>query len=124
MERAQYREAGRQLVLQAFLRRVVNGASRIEREYALGSRRVDLLIVWPPETDRPGRYVVECKLLRSGRGRTIETGLAQTAAYMDLSGADAGHLVVFDMRAVRSWADRIYREEVTRDGAKITVWGA
>ena len=124
VERAQYREAGPQLVLQAFLHRVVNGASRIEREYALGSRRVDLLIVWPPDTGRPGKYVVECKLLRSGRDRTIETGLAQTAAYMDLSGADAGHLVVFDMRAGRSWADRIYREERTRDGAKITVWGA
>ena len=42
VERARYREAGPQLVLQAFLHRVVNGGSRIEREYALGSGRVDL----------------------------------------------------------------------------------
>ena len=36
---AQYTEAGPQLVLQAFLHRVVNARGRIEREYALGRRR-------------------------------------------------------------------------------------
>ena len=124
VERAQYREAGPQLVLQAFLHRVVNGSGRIERQYALGSRRVDLLVVWPPETGRRGRFVVECKLLRAGRARTIEKGLEQTAAYMDLSGASAGHLVIFDMRAGQSWGRRIFREERTWDGKRITVWGA
>ena len=123
VERANYKEAGPQLVLQAFLHRVVNGAGRIEREYALGSRRVDLLVVWPPETGRPGRFVVECKLLRGGRDRTVEKGLEQTARYMDLSGADSGHLVVFDMREGTSWEDRIFREERTWDGKRITVWG-
>ena len=123
VERADYREAGPQLVLQAFLHRVVNGAGRIEREYALGSRRVDLLIVWPPDTGRPGRFVVECKLLRGGRDRTVEKGLEQTARYMDLSGADSGHLIVFDMREGRSWEDRIFREAHTWEGKRITVWG-
>ena len=103
VERAQYREAGPQLVLQAFLHRVVNGAGRIEREYALRSRRVDLLIVWPSRTGPASRFVVECKLLRDSRARTIEKGLEQTAAYMDLSGADAGHLVVFDVRFGKNW---------------------
>ena len=124
IQRAQYREAGPQLVLQAFLHRIVNATGRIEREYALGSRRVDLLIVWPPETGRPARFVVECKLVRSGRARTIERGLEQTAAYMDTSGADGGHLVVFDMREGRSWEDRIFREERSWEGRAITVWGA
>ena len=123
VERAQYREAGPQLVLQAFLHRVVNGSGRIERQYALGSRRVDLLVVWPPETGRPGRFVVECKLLRAGRARTIEKGLEQTAVYMDLSGTSNGHLVIFDMRAGRSRGGRIFREERTWDGKRITVWG-
>jgi hypothetical protein len=123
VERAQYREAGPQLVLQAFLHRVVNGAGRIEREYALGSRRVDLLVIWPPEAGKPGRFVVECKLLRDGRARTIEKGLQQTAAYMDLCGTDAGHLVVFDVREGRDWAERIFREERAHDGKRITVWG-
>lgn len=127
IERAQYKEAGPQLVLQAFLHRVVNATGRIEREYALGSRRVDLLVIWPAGPGREeSRFVVECKLVRDGRSRSrvIEQGLEQTAAYMDTSGAEAGHLVVFDMRAGRSWAENIYREECARDGTPITVWGA
>ncbi|WP_420441523.1 AAA family ATPase [Candidatus Palauibacter sp.] len=126
VQRAQYTEAGPQLVLQAFLHRVVNGRGRIEREYALGSRRVDLLVVWPGGQGRAGRFVVECKLLKDGRSqaRTVERGLEQTAAYMDLSDADAGHLVIFDMREGRTWAEKIYREERERDGTPITVWGA
>ena len=126
VERAQYTEAGPQLVLQAFLHRVVNGRGRIEREYALGSRRVDLLVVWPRGQRRAGRFVVECKLLKDGRSpaRTIEQGLEQTAAYMDLCDADAGHLVIFDMREGRTWAEKIYREERQRNGMTVTVWGA
>ena len=124
IQRAQYREAGPQLVLQAFLHRVVNATGRIEREYALGSRRVDLLVVWPESDGGESRFVVECKLVRSGRSQTIDKGLEQTAAYMDTSGADAGHLVVFDMREGRSWEDRVFREERAHDGKRITVWGA
>ena len=126
MERAQYREAGPHLVLQAFLHRVVNGRGRIEREYALGSRRVDLLLVWPDRRGREGRFVVECKLVKDGGShrRAFETGLAQTAEYMDLCGTDRGHLVVFDARSGRSWEDRIHREERAWEGTTITVWGA
>ena len=126
IRRAQYTEAGPQLVLQAFLHRVVNATGRIEREYALGSRRVDLLVVWPRDDRREDRIVVECKLVREGRSlsRTVEEGLEQTRRYMDLSGTDAGHLVVFDMRPGRSWAERVYREEREQEGARITVWGA
>ncbi len=42
-----YREAGPQLLLQAFLQRIVNGGGRIEREYAVGRMRTDLLVIWP-----------------------------------------------------------------------------
>ena len=126
IRRAQYTEAGPQLVLQAFLHRVVNARGRIEREYALGSRRVDLLVVWPREGGREDRIVVECKLVKEGRSllRTVEEGLEQTRRYMDISGTDAGHLVVFDMREGGSWAERVYREEREEDGVGVTVWGA
>ena len=126
IRRAQYTEAGPQLVLQAFLHRVVNARGRIEREYALGSRRVDLLIVWPREEGGEDRIVVECKLAKEGRSfsRTVEEGLEETKRYMDISGTDAGHLVVFDMRPGRSWAEKIFREERGRQDARITVWGA
>ncbi len=46
IERFQYREAGPQLLLQAFLQRIVNGGGRIDREYGLGRRRTDLLLHW------------------------------------------------------------------------------
>ncbi len=126
IQRAQYTEAGPQLVLQAFLHRVVNATGRIEREYALGSRRVDLLIVWPDGGGGERRYVVECKLVREGRSRerTIAEGLRQTVRYMDISGTDAGHLVVFDMRDGRSWEEKVTREERRWEGRTIVVWGA
>ncbi|MDE2764630.1 MAG: AAA family ATPase [Gemmatimonadota bacterium] len=126
IERARYTEAGPQLVLQAFLHRVVNGRGRIGREYALGSRRVDLLIIWPDGTGGEKRFVIECKLVKEGRSveRATEQGLEQTAAYMDISGATSGHLIVFDMREGRSWADRVYREPRDWRGTPVTVWGA
>ena len=42
-------------------------AGRIEREYALGRGRTDLLIVWP-QGGRERRFVVECKVRRKGAG--------------------------------------------------------
>ena len=112
------------MVLQAFLHRVVNGRGRIEREYALGSRRVDLLIVWPVGDGVVERFVVECKLVKEGQSaeRAIERGMEQTAAYMDTSGAEAGHLVVFDLSGGRSWAERVYREQRLWQGTYVTVW--
>ena len=47
IDRYEYKEAAQQLLLQAFLQRIVNGGGRIEREYGLGRGRTDLLIAWP-----------------------------------------------------------------------------
>ena len=132
IERFQYKEAGPQLLLQAFLQRVVNGGGRIEREYALGRRRTDLLIVWPPGrfagTAGPGtparRYVVECKVLRGGLEAAIREGLEQTLAYMDKCRGESGHLVIFDRDASKPWEERLYRSEESLDGRTVTVWGA
>ena len=117
----QYREAGPQLLLQAFLHRVLNGGGRIAREYGLGRRRVDLFILWP----RPGavqRFVIECKILRGGLDETLKKGLPQTADYMDRCAADSGHLVVFD-RSEKPWAEKVYRRTEEFDGTPIEVWG-
>ncbi len=126
IRRARYTEAGPHLVLQAFLHLVVNGRGRIGREYALGSRRVDLLIIWPDGTGGEKRFVIECKLVKEGRSleRATEQGLEQTAAYMDVSGATSGHLIVFDMRKGRTWGDRVYRQPREWHGTPVTVWGA
>ncbi|CAK0770719.1 ATP-binding protein [Gammaproteobacteria bacterium] len=46
LRRFDYQEAGPQLLLQAFLQRIVNGGGQIEREYGLGRGRTDLMIIW------------------------------------------------------------------------------
>ncbi|MDE0190444.1 MAG: ATP-binding protein [Gammaproteobacteria bacterium] len=132
IERFQYREAGPQLLLQAFLQRVVNGGGRIEREYALGRRRTDLLIVWPPGrlkgTAEPGtparRYVVECKILRGGLDAAIREGVEQTLDYMDKCRGESGHLVIFDRDESKPWEEKLYRREESVSGRSVTVWGA
>ena len=126
--RFDYAEAGPQLILQAFLQRVVNGGGRIEREYGLGRGRTDLLIVWPrgggaARDTEVDRVVIECKVAHKGLERTIGEGVEQTAGYMDRCAARTGHLVVFDRRADRSWDEKIFRRDVDRDGRLITVWG-
>ncbi len=117
-----YQEAGPQLLLQAHLQRVVNGGGVIEREYALGRGRTDLLIRWP-YGGRTRKFVVECKLRRGGLERTIAEGLAQTRGYMDRCGAEAGHLIVFDRAPERAWTEKIFRSDPVADGAPVTVWG-
>ena len=117
-----YHEAGPQLLLQAHLQRVVNGGGRIEREYALGRGRTDLLIVWP-QGGRERRFVVECKVRRGELERTVAEGMEQTRAYLDRCGAQAGHLIVFDRAPDRTWEEKIFRRPPPEDGVPVTVWG-
>ena len=120
--RFDYREAGPQLLLQAYLQRVVNGGGRIEREYGLGRGRTDLLIVWP-QGGRMRKYVIECKVLHKGLTHTVGEGLRQTLGYMDRCAAESGHLVVFDRRDGRRWEDKVFRRAERMDGGTVTVWG-
>ena len=120
-----YREAGPQLILQAFLQRLVNSGGRIEREFGVGRLRTDLLAVWPLPGGGEARYVIECKVLRPKRSLqgVIAEGLRQTAEYMDVSGAEEGHLVVFDLRADRTWSQRIFHRQETDGEVAVDVWG-
>ena len=123
VKRFQYQEAGPQLLLQAFLQRIVNSGGRIEREYGLGRMRTDLLIVWP-QGERTRKFVIECKVLHKSLEQTIAEGLAQTAEYMDRCAAEAGHLVIFDRRAGRRWEDKVFRDRRVADsGTEIDLWG-
>ena len=42
---------------------------------------------------------------------------------MDRLRAVAGHLVVFDRSAERSWTEKIDRREEAFEGRAVTVWG-
>jgi hypothetical protein len=114
-ERFDYREAGPQLLLQAFLQRIINGGGRIHREYALGRRRTDLLIEWP--MTKQGyfgpmqRIVIETKILRKSLESTIEEGVTQTKDYGQKAGADDLHLIIFD-RSDRPWEEKIAERKI------------
>ena len=100
----------------------MNGGGRIEREYGLGRGRTDLLIVWP-QGERTRRFVIECKVLHKGLDRTIADGLEQTAAYMDRCAAEAGHLVIFDRDAGKTWEEKVFHRREPVGSVEIDVWG-
>ena len=122
VERFQYKEAGPQLLLQAFLQRIVNSGGRVEREYGLGRMRTDLLVIWPY---RGGvqKVVIELKVLHKSLDKTIAAGLEQTLEYMERCGAKEGHLIIFDRRPNISWEEKIFQRQEQIKGKKIKVWG-
>lgn len=87
--------------------------------------RTDLLIVRPahPDARTADKTVIECKILHRSLERTLREGLAQTHAYMDRCGAAAGHLVVFDRTANKSWDDKVFRSDHPVGDTCVTVWG-
>jgi hypothetical protein len=93
-----YREAAAQLVLMAFLQRIVNGSGFLEREVGVGRGRVDLLIRWPLGDARWQNEALEVKVRTEHTGDPTEEGLAQLDAYLDRLGLDHGALVIFDRR--------------------------
>jgi len=122
LQQYQYHEAGSQLLLQAFLHRIVNGGGRVEREYGLGRGRTDLLIIWP----YPGgiqKVVIELKLLHYSLQTTLAKGLKQTWEYMDTGNTQEGHLLVFDRRLDKAWEEKIFREPHIYRDQTIVVWG-
>ncbi|WP_461833022.1 AAA-like domain-containing protein [Desulfothermus sp.] len=123
IERFDYKEAGPQLLLQAFLQRIVNSGGRIYREYGLGKRRTDLLVVWPTKDNNVQKIVIELKILRKSLDKVVAEGLKQTKDYMDKCSALEGHLVIFDKREGISWDEKIFEMEKTVDGKKIKIWG-
>ena len=123
-----YAEAGPQLLLQAFLQRIVNGGGYIDREYGLGRKRTDLLIRKPLTAHYGGpvqRIVLELKVRRRESVETlIENGLQQTWEYMDTAGSiNEGHLIIFDRTPTVSWEERLWRMPREYNGRLIMVWG-
>lgn len=90
---APYTEVAAQLVLMAFLHRVVNGGGFIEREYAIGRGRMDLCLRLGDVT-----LAMELKVWRDGRPDPRPTGLEQLDGYLDGLGLQTGWLVIFDQR--------------------------
>jgi hypothetical protein len=127
LQRYAYHEAGPQLLLQAFLQRIVNGGGRIAREYGLGRGRTDLFLQWPLTgtgfTGPMQQVVLELKIQHKGKAATLATGLKQTARYADQCGADSMHLLIFNRDPGVDWDEKIYQEKHCSVNREISVWG-
>jgi hypothetical protein len=101
--RMTYHEMAPQLVLMAYLQRVVNSGGYIDREYGAGRGRIDLLIRWP-YLDAAGRRqwqreAAELKVWAEGKPDPLAEGLRQLDGYLTQLGLHHGVLVTFDRRA-------------------------
>lgn len=127
--RIDYPEVAPQLVLMAYLHRIVNGGGTVEREVGVGRKRIDLVVRWPhPDaTGKPAlqRFAMELKVWRDRdkQGDPVPRGLAQLDDYLAKLGLDEGVLVVFDCRAKADAIEERTRFESTRtpSGRAVTL---
>jgi hypothetical protein len=113
-----YHEIAPHLVLMAFLHRVVNGGGTLEREYAIGSDRMDLYLRYGSV-----RLGIELKVWRDQRPDPLAAGLQQLEGYLARLGLATGWLVIFDRRSnLAEIADRTTVEMATTiSGRTVTV---
>jgi hypothetical protein len=113
-----YHEIAPHIVLMAFLHRVVNGGGSLEREYAIGTRRMDVCLRYGAVT-----LGMELKVWRDGERDPLNEGLAQLDQYLNGLGLDTGWLVVFDQRSgLPDISERTTTEAATSPaGRTITV---
>jgi type II secretory pathway predicted ATPase ExeA len=118
LKTAHYHEIAPHIVLLAFLQRVVNGGGTIDREYAIGSRRMGLLVTYGAV-----RLAIELKVWRDNSRDPLADGLAQLDSYLDGLGLETGWLVIFDQRSGQPPIDERTTADVavTSAGRKVTL---
>ncbi|ELS32761.1 AAA ATPase [Pseudanabaena biceps PCC 7429] len=113
-----YPEIAPHLVMMAFLHRVVNGKGTLEREYAIGSGRMDLCLRYGKVT-----LGMELKVWRDRKPDPLNQGLKQLDKYLSGLNLDTGWLVIFDRREqLPMLSDRTTTEiAISPAGRNITV---
>ena len=128
----QWPESAQQIVVMAFLQRLVNGGGYIEREYGLGRKRLELLIRWFTGVDTAGlptgedRHALELKVWRDGQRDPLRQGLEQIDGYLERLELATGTLMLFDARSTApkgdDWENRgEFAEAQTPSGRMVTV---
>jgi hypothetical protein len=111
-----YAEAVPHFGLMTWLDRVANGGGRVDREFAVGRGRLDLLLVHGEL-----RLPIEVKVHRDDRGDPVPEGLVQLDRYCAGLRVDTGWLVVFDQRSGATGTRLECEEVVTEGGRTVTV---
>ncbi|MCX6277548.1 MAG: ATP-binding protein [Bacteroidetes bacterium] len=115
LDKFSFHESGKQLLLMAFLQRIVNGGGSIAREMAVGRGRTDLVIEFNGD-----RFLLELKIKRSNTN--MERTYKQLFHYLDQLNLPHGYLVLFELKNsdILSWEERIKWTEFTYEsqGAK------
>jgi hypothetical protein len=107
-EKSDYTEAFPHLLLMAFLQRITNGGGNIDREYAAGRGRMDLMVEYAGK-----RYIIEVKIIHyyDTPAAVQKEGLVQIQRYRDKIDVSApAYLVIFDRRPPTkdlSWDEKI-----------------
>jgi hypothetical protein len=117
IDRYQYKEAGHQLMLMAFLQRIINGGGRIEREMAAGNGRTDLVIFWKSQV-----ITIEIKMHHDKWSEP--EGIEQLARYLDRLGQKTGYMVFLEKKSAMelSWENRIRHEVHIIDNKEIILY--
>ncbi len=89
-----YHEIAPHLVMMAFLHRVVNRQGTVEREYAIGTGKMDLCLRYGAVT-----LAMELKVWRDGKPDPLARGLNQLDEYLSGLSLQTGWLVIFDQRS-------------------------
>ncbi len=114
MRSAPYHEIAPHLVMMAFLDRVATGGGTVEREYAIGSGRLDLCLRLGDEA-----LAIELKVWREHEPDPREEGLEQLDAFLAGLGLAVGWLVIFDRRpGLARLAERTRVEDAVTPGGR------
>jgi type II secretory pathway predicted ATPase ExeA len=109
-----YQEAAPHLVFMAYLQRIVNAGGRIDREFAIGTGRADLVVDFGGRQD-----LIELKVLRDKY--SLPDGLDQVARYAKRLARGVGYLVLFDLKTQTPFEDRGEVQDVEHEGVTVVV---
>jgi hypothetical protein len=115
-DRIKYPEAVAHFGLMTYLDRVANGGGRVDREFAVGRGRLDLLLVHG-ELKLP----IEVMVHRDLEADPMREGLDQLDRYCEGLRVETGWVVVFDQRTGASRSRLEHEEVVTAGGRKVWV---
>jgi hypothetical protein len=115
-----YNEAGAQIVFMAFLHVVVNGDGFVDREFAVGSGRADILIRRRYGDGQLQREAFELKVWWDKRPDPLgSAALTQLDRYLARFRLDTGTLIIFDRRtAPAPVSERSATETITSPGGR------